>query len=715
MSWAKIKINKAVPPETTGRNTGSAQTENRQTTNKKKPQMTKEDIWENIKMKIVSYAPVMITLVYLPIVDVKGKAGILCSGSKIYISDEFWSLPLSDILYMTLREFTQVLLGFRLEKNINISDKVKDKHIVKTEVEMMFIVVQNMLTDTLLLYSPEDAGIDRYLIKPSRELLNNIHQSFGVFTDCKDCYIKYSENTEALELFLRSWSEKTLNSVVNQIVTGYNYCSKKKTGPYTDINFKIHPGGSRFAYYDNLSERTYTSYISRGEFLINISAKLAEQIDLQLRSMGESNLKNKLNGPGGNGQGSQQQNSEQTEKEETGENKEAKEEDSKTDLLNRQISDIKRKADKGNGFGPEKGRTEKAGAGNEFRNYLVNTGGNNNQTQDNFSGEGSSENKQSKTGRDGSVENERKEDGKEGSPENEQKRESKEGGSENEKKDGEETGAESEQKSGEENGSENEQNENNCKYASDFLPLLKKEQSNVDKNVYKNILSEAKRCLDESPIAYGKNSFGKRAVEIYNELYKISSVWWKKAKSMIMGYVPDVNSSYRRPNKKFATTEFILPSQCEKSQDFEVDRLRVFLDSSGSMTDEDFKIFKSLIKGAQSNFPQDTLAYEFNTVVTPMKCVRGKIVGLPAHSGGTDISCVTNFINSQPDKGKTLNIVVTDGGFDWRQLVSYMKNKDKISKFMFILTTSNRDYILAKKQINKKRLNVVLVKDYADF
>ncbi|MCD8158871.1 MAG: hypothetical protein LUD77_08250 [Clostridiales bacterium] len=252
-------------------------------------------------------------------------------------------------------------------------------------------------------------------------------------------------------------------------------------------------------------------------------------------------------------------------------------------------------------------------------------------------------------------------------------------------------------------------------YASEFSSILNKDKASMDMNTYKELLSEAKRYLDESPIAYDNSGFGKRIAETHKRLYKVSSVWWKKAQSMIMGYVPDVNSSYRRPNKKFAMTEFILPSQCEKALSCEVDRLRVFLDSSGSMTSEDFNIFKSLIKSAQSFFPRDTLAYEFNTAVSHMKCVNGKIIGSPAHIGGTDINCVTKFISTQPDKGKALNIVVTDGGFDLEVLASYMKKEDRLSKFIFIITTANKDYLSAVKGISPKRLKVLPINEYGKF
>ncbi|MCD8158872.1 MAG: hypothetical protein LUD77_08255 [Clostridiales bacterium] len=216
MSWAKKKTIKAVISETAEKN----QTENSlkyggkyghtQKPNKKAVQMTKEDIWEYTKMRIIGYAPVMIPLVYLPVVHTEGKADILCNGKEIYISDKFWELPLDDIMYMTVKEFTQVLLGFRIEKNIEISDSVVEKDIVKLEAEMMFARVQNMLCNTLLLCRPGDAGVSRALIKPSEKLLSYIHKSFGVYTDCNKRYVKYIDDADSLTSFKDEWNKKAL-------------------------------------------------------------------------------------------------------------------------------------------------------------------------------------------------------------------------------------------------------------------------------------------------------------------------------------------------------------------------------------------------------------------------------------------------------------------------------------------------------------------------
>ena len=233
----------------------------------------------------------------------------------------------------------------------------------------------------------------------------------------------------------------------------------------------------------------------------------------------------------------------------------------------------------------------------------------------------------------------------------------------------------------------------------------------LDKGEYQDVMIDVNRFRQQFGPAAGDGESCERLDRIVSDIYRVSNVWWKKVQKMIMGYVPDVNSSFRRPNKKYAMSEFILPSRCDASEESQVDRLRVYLDSSGSMSQEDFMIFKSIIKSSQKYFPKETYAYEFNTSVFEMKCVGGKILGEPKSTGGTSIQCVLrNIKESNLNKMKTLNIVVTDGGFNWRTLVDYMKNTDRQSKFVFILTRGKiSESESTRKQLSPKRLNIIYI------
>ena len=153
----------------------------------------------------------------------------------------------------------------------------------------------------------------------------------------------------------------------------------------------------------------------------------------------------------------------------------------------------------------------------------------------------------------------------------------------------------------------------------------------------------------------------------------------------------------------------ILPSHCERGENSDVDKLRVYLDSSGSMKDDDYNIFVSIVAKASKFFPKETTAYEFNTKVTKMKCIHGKIIGKPKTTGGTNISCVCKHISKLTFRSKTLNIIITDGYFNWKTLYSFMTKEDKQSKFLFIITGERNDRYDNKRL--RRRLKVIFTGD----
>lgn len=687
MSWAKKKPVKK--SEVNNLQSEKVKVESLQTT----AQANRDDRWAAIQMSILSYAPSMIPLIYLPVTDVYGRARVSCNGRGIYISEGFWQQPTEDCLFMILQEFTHVLLGHRLPNDVQITDDNINPRIAKLEVDMILTKVQNMLCNSILLHSPESVGVDRKLIHPSIGLLAEVYRSFGGYnSDSTNDFVYYMNSNIDLSSFIRRWGTMSVGMVHDQLVTGYKTCkANNKTKTYADIHFSISPSSTSYA-----SKYMHIQLTPKGEFLIDIPADLIERLDNQISQNESGGIPNQQQ-TNSDGADNYDENSENTEVTDDGYG----EYDEYGDELDGDSFVSMTPTEFGQG-----------GGGAEYieGNYKDNLHSRNQHSKPTVEQLTQEQMRQLLTSMDEEdllkmydmldssmnpdsvtdILNEALDD-------------------------------ESDMDIDMRDMLTKYMEENNLIPMSEdldsyddmaeFQSLLNREESEMPESLYKDIVLDSKRFLEESSDNYSETgvSYGNRVNTAYNDLYKVSTVWWKKAQSMIMGYVPDVNSSYRRPNKRYIMLGYILPSRCEKSEDYEVDRLRVFLDSSGSMSDEDFFIFKSLIKSSQRYFPQETKAYEFNTRVTQMKCVKGKIIGEPKGTGGTNINCVTQFIKKQPERLKTLNIIVTDGGFNWTKLTQYMKEEDSLSKFIFILTKGSSRYKEATKAINPKRLKVLLI------
>ncbi|MCD8089119.1 MAG: hypothetical protein LUD81_00565 [Clostridiales bacterium] len=577
--------------------------------------LSRDEIWSRIKLQIVLFAPSMTYLAELPVEYRKGKAAVLCSGAVIYIYDEVWKLPEEDILYMVLKEFTQVLMGFRVKKDIKIVELRISEKTARRELGMITAKAENMLCDIALMECSEYVGVNPSIVKPSKNMLRRIYESFGPYTGKNGSYIKYADDEEALSYFMSEWGCTIVGETMKMLAEGYKFIRGSVKKEFINIHFSINSAKSK-----KPQKNIELTSTPKGYFLIDIPAEEFEQTAGNIKSNDTETSEEQSEDSGGNSK-------EQPEQSESG--------------------------------------------GSQSNSPNKNSGRTDSQTEDLKNGSSAP-------------------NGERGEKDRGENRDSSKGWAE---------------------ASDNMAGENSVEFASEYLFKLNEENMSMSNEAYKDIISNSKKYLDKLFTDGDARSFGELVEENYRDLYKVSSLWWKKAQSMIKSYVPDVNSSYRRPNKKFAMSEFILPSQCESSENFEVDRLRVFLDSSGSMKPHEFKLFKSIIKSTQKYFPRDTLAYEFNTAVTPMKCVNGKIFGAPKHTGGTDIKCVTEFIFGRQNRAKTLNIVVTDGGFYWEDFITYMKQKDRMSKFLFILT-SGRYYSEAARaadNVGTKRLKTIYI------
>lgn len=229
---------------------------------------------------------------------------------------------------------------------------------------------------------------------------------------------------------------------------------------------------------------------------------------------------------------------------------------------------------------------------------------------------------------------------------------------------------------------------------------------------YKDILTLMKANLN-SESGFSITGSGSLIYKKYTNLYKTTDIWYKSAEEMIKSYIPKKQDSFQRLNKKYQSLGISLPSKCKRSKDSNIDNLSIFIDSSASMSDKDYIIFESIVQNSSKLFPKETKAFEFNTSLTQLKVLNGRILEKPSTTGGTDINCVLNKYNLNELK-KTLNIVVSDGEFDWSRVHKFMIDNVS-SKYMFIITKnsvkSNSIVIKMKSEINNKRLRIITVAD----
>lgn len=201
----------------------------------------------------------------------------------------------------------------------------------------------------------------------------------------------------------------------------------------------------------------------------------------------------------------------------------------------------------------------------------------------------------------------------------------------------------------------------------------------------------------------------------YAELFTMSTAWYEKARKMIMSCKPKKQNSYNRPNKKYVYQGITLQSPSTSGNVCDINQLRVYIDSSGSMSAKDMIIFKSIIKTASKLFPKDVEAFEFNTKVSQLRVVNGMIKEDPKTSGGTAIKCVLGSLMSmlQKDVKRTLVIVVSDGEFDWGDVSEFCKNY-RTTKFLFMITSNIGGYYKTKyetfiKEISHKQVQTIFV------
>ena len=241
------------------------------------------------------------------------------------------------------------------------------------------------------------------------------------------------------------------------------------------------------------------------------------------------------------------------------------------------------------------------------------------------------------------------------------------------------------------------------------IDVLSNSDMNMSKQEFAEMLSELKRHAQTTNRGEQLPSFIERS-EV--ELYKIKTTWFKEVEQMVMKYAPRQKSSFQRPNKKYLHSGTYLSSKALLSKVNGIEGIRVYLDSSASMSKEDLNITISLLQKLSKLFPKETRAFEFNTVLRELKVVKGKLVEIPKSTGGTQINCVLdNMVRSEA--GKYLTLIVTDGEIGEEgveDVVNKLRESPKEKVCIICTTKCGYDCIkLINEQVPKIRCKVVCV------
>lgn len=189
---------------------------------------------------------------------------------------------------------------------------------------------------------------------------------------------------------------------------------------------------------------------------------------------------------------------------------------------------------------------------------------------------------------------------------------------------------------------------------------------------------------------------------------KVSPKWWDDLVKLFKTTKPKDNS-YKKLNKKFQYMNILLPYKSSPRKILgEAKECHIYLDTSGSMTNTDLNIALSTLKLATKYFKKEDIKFfGFNNEVYKIPVndlYKNKIFG----TGGTDINPVVFNIEKEGKniRGTTLNIVITDGGFDPAPIATYYSSLKNKNITVLLMTSSTLGDIVSTslKSIKNKNL-----------
>ena len=149
------------------------------------------------------------------------------------------------------------------------------------------------------------------------------------------------------------------------------------------------------------------------------------------------------------------------------------------------------------------------------------------------------------------------------------------------------------------------------------------------------------------------------------ELLKVKPLNWKSLLRDFLSEAQSDDTSYATPERKYLHMDMILPGH-GLSEDDELDSVWAFIDSSGSISQEEMDAFLTQMYHLVKEFHCEmNIAYWSTSVTDVYRKIRSEkqvLQSLPRHSGGTDINCVYRWVQEQKLR-PWVSLILTDGAY----------------------------------------------------
>ena len=174
---------------------------------------------------------------------------------------------------------------------------------------------------------------------------------------------------------------------------------------------------------------------------------------------------------------------------------------------------------------------------------------------------------------------------------------------------------------------------------------------------------------------------------------------WKVLLKNFLNQKISDEASYSTPERKYLHMDLILPGY--SMTDDELDEIWAFVDSSGSISDNEMNQFLTQLYRISKEFHCVTNLCYWDTKVTDVyRNIRNEkdiLKCKPKHSGGTDINCVYQWISENKVKPDVM-LILTDGAFGKLTTPAFEK---KYRRQTILIISSDRYVTDEMKDIGK--------------
>lgn len=190
--------------------------------------------------------------------------------------------------------------------------------------------------------------------------------------------------------------------------------------------------------------------------------------------------------------------------------------------------------------------------------------------------------------------------------------------------------------------------------ANDIVTIIGDAANQVEEKV-QEIIRDA--VLQEQGMSIGGHGLVARVAS----LIKVKKLNWKTYLRRFFTELTGEDSSYLTPERKYLPFDLILPG---RGLEEKLDDLWVFVDSSGSIRDEELDHFLGQVRTISKDFNcKVSIAFwdtRVHSVFLNMESPEEILKARPAYSGGTSIECVFEYIKEKKLKASAF-LICTDG------------------------------------------------------